>query len=131
MKTNRFLFYYSCAILGVYTQLSWEIFNLATLPCLFFVFALFLLAQKEVKFLHIAPLFVMTIGLILFLNPSNYIFTFLMLFALVLFLLTQVTKSLLPQALLTTAFLAFLFVKPGYVLVFIMHYQRLMSSMVG
>ncbi len=131
MTSSKILFYCSCLVLGIYTQLSWEIFGLAMLPCLFFVLFLFVLSQEGVSYFYSTPFLLLTIGAIIFLAPSNYIFTFLMAFSLLCFCLTYITKTMLPQLIVSISFLLFLFIKPGYVLVFIMHYQRFMSSLVG
>jgi len=124
-------FYICIIILAIYSQMAIQIFSLYVIPVFLFFIFIFSFDKKGIKSPYTICSLIVSIGSIIYLNPVNYLFTFLIFYMSLVYLLDKKFKSLYPQIIVNISFLIFLSVKPGYVLVFFMHYQRFLLQISG
>lgn len=101
-----------------------EIFSLSAIPAFIYFLFLFSVDHKDVRKIYSVLLLTSCFVSIYIIKPVNYLFTFLIFYMTLIYFLDRIFKSLIPQIVINLSFLLFLAIKPGYVLVFFMHYQR-------
>jgi len=132
---KEILYYYCVALTGMLATIVVQVFEIYSAPVFLFIiflYALFAIDKYKIKrrisysilFLIIA-LMGFTLYIILnVVSPLEYVFTLPIFYILVIYLIDRKTKTLLWQALVNSSLVLLLLLKPGYVLLTFMHYQR-------